>query len=589
MAIINYHISVADISAHLIEVELRFTPQQTLHQLTMASWIPGSYMIRDFARNIINISACDADGELLLVQLDKQCWQLSCREREVSVRYQLYANDLSVRAAYLDDLQAVLNPAGICFAVSGQEQLQHQLTIARPEFRVTENWQLATGLTPSPDTAFMAFGTYQADNYQQLVDTPLLAGELSYQTFILDGIPHHLVFTGKNLTDYPRIARDVEILCRHQSERFNGLPEDLTAYWFLVWVTDNGYGGLEHHNSTLLLCSRFDLPEPSGNTVDDNYQNFLALCSHEYFHTWWVKRLKPSVFHHYQLTQEQYTRQLWIYEGFTSYYDDLALVRTGLISTEQYLRTLEKTITRVTRNKSNTIQSLQDSSFNAWTKFYKQDENAVNAVVSYYAKGALLALCLDGALRQQRYSLDWLIQQMWQQYLNTGTDDDSIFLILSNAGFNALAEAVRLWVTEPVMLPLSEMLPVLGIELTFRTAEHQEDLSGPAKTADSISSLGALYKSSAQGIQLTHIHHDGAAHQAGLMAGDQLLAIAGYKITESSLQPLLRRLPAGSVQPVYFFRKDRLLTASLLLQPSALQVAQLAISDISKTADWLQT
>lgn len=589
MQTVKYRVTISDISAHLIDIELRFLPQQNNHILSLPAWIPGSYMIRDFSRNLISIAATSDDGELPLQQLDKQCWQLSSNNSsEVIVCYQIYANDLSVRAAYIDDEVAVLNPAALCLAVSGLELLPHELTLPSPEIRVTNNWLVATGLKPASDTGFMQFGNYLAENYQQLIDSPVLLGALQLQQFDVDGVPHYLVFTGQNMTDYPRICHDVEIICRQQAAVFGGLPQDLTAYWFLVWVTENGYGGLEHHNSTLLLCNRFDLPVPGAITVDDNYQNFLALCSHEYFHTWWVKRLKPAVFRQYQLQQEQYTRQLWIYEGFTSYFDDLALVRSGLISPQQYLATLEKTITKVTRNKSNIVQSLQDSSFTAWTKFYKQDENAVNAVVSYYSKGALLALCLDAALRQQHSNLNQLVVYLWQHYLQDGTDDDSLFNALKRLGFGDIALQVDRWVNQPVALPLEHLLPELGVALTFRYAEHADDLGGQAKSVRPLPSLGAQYKSSNPGVQLTHVHQGGAAHEAGLMTGDQLLALAGRRLTESSLPQLLQRLPEDSTQQLHFFRKDRLLTTELTLKPSALQVAQLSIIDPQKLQQWLQ-
>lgn len=589
MQTIKYRVTISDISAHLIDIELRFVPQQDNHILSLPAWIPGSYMIRDFARNLISITATNHGGELTLQQLDKQCWQLTTNNnQEVTVRYQMYANDLSVRAAYIDDELAVLNPAALCLSVSGLELLQHELMLPPPEARVTGSWQVATGLTPASGTEFMQFGNYLADNYQQLIDSPVLLGALHLQQFDIDGVPHYLVFTGQNLTDYPRICRDVEIICRQQASVFGGLPQDLTAYWFLVWVTENGYGGLEHHNSTLLLCNRFDLPVPGALSIDDNYQNFLALCSHEYFHTWWVKRLKPATFRQYQLQHEQYTRQLWIYEGFTSYFDDLALVKCGLISPQQYLTTLEKTITRVTRNRSDTIQSLQDSSFTAWTKFYKQDENAVNAVVSYYSKGALLALCLDAALRQQHSNLNQLVVYLWQHYLQDGTDDNSLFEALKRQGFGDTALLVDRWVNQPVSLPLEHLLPELGVALTFRYAEHADDLGGQAKSVRPLPYLGAQYKSSNTGIQLTHVHNGSAAHQAGLMTGDQLIAIAGRRLTESSFTQLLQRLPEGSSQQLHFFRKDRLLTTELKLQPSALQVAQLSIIDPQKLQLWLQ-
>ena len=321
-----YQIDIADIGGHIIDVTLCFTPTASQHILTLPAWIPGSYMIRDFARNIVAINAYDSAGPLSLQQQDKHSWQLDCRAQKVTVQYKLYAYDLSVRAAYIDDEVAILNPACICLEVSELHQLTHQICLSKPASDIANNWRLATGLCPLKDTDFLGFGKYQATNYQTLIDSPILAGDFQLAQFSINGIKHYLVVTGDNLTDLSRFSADVEKICRQQVNVFGNMPSDLTSYWFLLWVTEDGYGGLEHVNSTLLLCSRFDLPAAGTAEIDENYQNLLALCSHEYFHTWWVKRLKPACFAHYQLAAEQYTPQLWLYEGFTSYYDDLALV-----------------------------------------------------------------------------------------------------------------------------------------------------------------------------------------------------------------------------------------------------------------------
>jgi len=510
---------------------------------------------------------------------------LHCTGRTVTVTYRVYAYDMSVRAAYIDDEVAVLNPASLCLSVSALEQLPHRLHISKPKSRVTKDWRLASALTRVEGTDFLGFGEYQAANYQLLIDSPVLAGHFQLAQFSIDGIEHYLLVTGDNLTDLPRFSRDVEKICRQQIKTFGSLPADLTSYWFLLWVTEDGYGGLEHLNSTLLLCSRFDLPAPDVAEIDDNYQNLLALCSHEYFHTWWVKRLKPACFTQYQLTAEQYTPQLWLYEGFTSYYDDLALVRAGLIDSQSYVKTLEKTISRVTRNPSDTQQSLTDSSFTAWTKFYKQDENAVNAVVSYYAKGALLALCLDAWLRDHNSSLDDVVRRLWQQYLPSGTPDNALQTVLNQMGFTELATLTDSWLNQAASLPLAQWIPALGLELTLRPMQHADDFGGVS--TDTLPFIGAQTKLVNGLLQLTQVYCGGNAHQAGLMTGDQLLALDGRKITQSSLPQLLKRYRHGSSLTVHFYRKDRLLQSNLTLNSALQQVAILTVAGQAKCDNWL--
>jgi len=588
--VVSYQLTIQDISSHLISLTLSFQPTSSVHQLSMPAWLPGSYMIRDFAKHIVSISAFDENGSLELAQLDKQCWQLRCRHAPVSVKYVIYAYDLSVRAAYVDDELAVLNPAALCLNVSELSQTPHQILLTKPTATGTENWRVATALSPVNGTPFLDFGLYQATDYASLIDSPILTGIFSLQQFSINEIPHYLVVTGNNLADITRLTNDLQQICQQQRQVFKTLPTDLDRYWFLLWVTEQGYGGLEHQFSTLLLCNRYDLPEKNMTDPDDNYQQLLALCSHEYFHTWWVKRLKPTEFHPYQLDAEQYSRQLWIYEGFTSYFDDLALVQSGIIQPERYLAQLEKTISRVTRSPSDMLQSLADSSFNAWTKFYKQDENAVNAVVSYYAKGALLAFCLEGALRQQGSSLQDICRHMYQHYLTSGTDEHSLFNSLTAMGFAELADKARDWACQSKPLPIKDAASQLGLTLNFRPALDHADFGGkdnkegralPAYLAAGIKVQQGL-------VTVTQIIAGGAAAQAGVMVGDQLLALAGWKITEQTLPQLLKRVELATQQPLVVYRKDRLLTLQLPMQVAAAKIACLQFNDALKAASWLQ-
>ncbi|WP_423186406.1 M61 family metallopeptidase [Alishewanella sp. d11] len=591
MSGVHYQLTLADLSSKTLLVTMRFQPTHAVHLLQLPAWIPGSYMIRNFARHIMQIHAYDKNGVLMLQQLDKQRWQLQCNGEPVTVEYQVYANDLSVRAAFVDDEVAVLNPACLCLEVETLKEHAHQLTLHfdNPDVkRVTKYWRVATALPRIQGEPLSLDAIYQATNYQHLIDSPLMLGVFTLQQFDLDGVPHYIAVSGQNLFDEARLLRDVKTLCQAQRDVFGGLPEDLDQYWFLLWVTESGYGGLEHQFSTLLLCNRFDLPVPALEQQDEAYHTLLGLFSHEYFHTWWVKRLKPSCFHPYQLAQEQYSQQLWIYEGFTSYFDDLALVQAGLISQQQYLTQLEKLITRVTRNPSEQVQSLTDSSFTAWTKFYLQDENAVNSVVSYYAKGALVALLLDAQLRQHGYDLALLCRTLYQEYLDTGTADDSIFNLLDKWQLPQIAEQLRQWVNQARRLPLESILPSLGLSLDWRIPQQFDDICG---SNDKIppAALGCSLKPQGSALLVHQLYHGSAGQKAGLMAGDQLLALAGFKITESSLPQLLRRLPLYSVQPLVIFRKDRLLTLSLTLDTAPANVAMLRVSNQNRLNRWLNT
>lgn len=581
-----YQLELADLAGHYLDVSIEWMPtNDAAVTLSLPAWIPGSYMVRDFARHVLDIRAEDRSGPLAIWQTDKQSWQVQPRGHVIKVRYRVYAFDLSVRANYLSTDIAVVNPAATCLQVHGAEQLPHHLHVSAPAAPV--DWQLATGLARANATQPLEFGEYIAEHYAQLIDCPLLAGKLDIASFTVDDVPHHLVLCGAVATDVTRIARDLEPLCQAQKQVFGSLPADLNEYWFLTWVVDQGYGGLEHRNSTLLLCNRFDLPNPRlPDEFAEDYQNFLALCSHEYFHSWWVKRARPTPYLNYQLAAEQYSTQLWLYEGFTSYYDDLSLLRTGQLSLEQYLTGLAKTISRLQRSPANLRQSLADSSFNAWTRFYRQDENAVNAVVSYYAKGALLAFCLDAELHRRGLDLDGLMQLCWQHYgaAETGSDDTTFFDLLKQYSQSTeLTETVQSWVTAAVPLPLETAADHLGLSLLWRPSEHHTDLCGAKEFAVSPLEPGFHYETKPDGLLLTAVRNGTAAHRSGFSCGDLLIAIEDLKASEATFKQLLQRATPGQQLRCFVFRQQRLIAIQWQLETPAATVAVLS-AQTQKTA-----
>lgn len=588
---VAFHFSIADVTSHYLDVTLSFTPATAAPLLlSMPAWIPGSYLIRNFARHVVAICAEDQQGTLLIAAQDKHSWLLTHNNLPVTVRYRVYAFDLSVRACFINDEVAVINPAACCLAVEGLTGLPQHVTVAPVSGQ--SSWQLATGLTRSANTALFSFGDYYADDYAQLIDSPLLAGHLQSTYFDIAGVRHYQVYAGAVLADLARVSHDLQPVCEQQIAVFGSLPADLTEYWFLNWVVDNGYGGLEHHNSTLLLLSRYDLPNPQLPTeFSEEYQNYLALCSHEYFHTWWVKRAKPQNFLPYQLQAEQYTSQLWLYEGFTSYYDDLALIRAGIIDSNQYLTTLSKTISRVSRAPSNELQSLADSSFSAWTKFYQQDENAINAVVSYYAKGSLVALCLDAELRSRSLTLDGLMRQCWLAFGVSGlgsTEQDFWLQLQLYCQDDALTALVKSWVEQAVALPLADAFSEFGIGLEWRGAASPQDLSGKACGTEP-RAFGALYQANNEGLQISAVAHASAAAKAGLMAGDLLIAVAGLKATEKNFQAMLSRHALGSCIELHLFRQQRLVRLELQIEAAPASVVMLSVQNEAAAQLWWQS
>ena len=378
-------------------------------------------MIREFAKHVVAIHAESRGVPVKLAKTDKHTWRAAPCGGPLTVTAEVYAWDLSVRGAHLDTTHGFFNGTAVFLQVPGKEDRPCEVEIVPPPGRRYAPWHVATSLARAGARPF-GFGPYIADDYDELIDHPVEMGTFAHATFSAGGVPHEVVITGRQRCDLERLARDLKHVCE-QHLRFFGGPPPMHRYVFLVTALGEGYGGLEHRASTALVCSRDDLPQPGVKEATEGYRTFLGLASHEYFHTWNVKRIKPQAFSPYALDRENYTALLWAFEGITSYYDDLALARCGLLAPEQYLETLGRSITQLLRTPGRRRQTVAESSWDAWIKYYRQDENAPNAIVSYYGKGSLVALCADLLIRSRtggRRSLDDVMRALWRRYGRPG-------------------------------------------------------------------------------------------------------------------------------------------------------------------------
>jgi predicted metalloprotease with PDZ domain len=546
-------------------------------------------MIRDFARNIVEISAETAAGPLSLEQIDKSSYRLPPLDQAVIVRYRVYAWDLSVRGAHLDLTHGFFNGTSLFLEVVGQGNEACRLVIEPPRHADCCDWELATAL-PRVEGADFGFGAFMAENYAQLIDCPVEMGRFRRFGFEVAGVPHHMVLTGRFDCDEERLKADLERICRQQIGLFGGAaPFD--SYLFLVMVTADGYGGLEHRNSTALMCARDDLPQPGlpADETSESYRRFLGLCSHEYFHSWNVKRITPAVFVAPDLSREVYTPLLWAFEGITSYYDDLMLLRSGCITLEQYLELLARTLTRVRRSPGRLRQSVAESSFNAWTRFYKQDENAPNAIISYYAKGCLIALAIDLRLRQRsggRLSLDDVMRSLWRDWLDgrRGIDEQTIQQRIGELLGEDLGDELAAWIEQPGELPLEELLATLSLRLEWRAPAGSEDKGGGSGQAAWRGWLGATFKEEEGGLRLQHVIEDSPAQQAGLSAGDLLIAIDGLRASRTGHDRWLRLADLEREYELLAFRRDELIKARLRLAPAPADTACIEVLDADAPA-----
>jgi len=560
---IQYQITSHNPASHYFDVCIRVErPDPAGQALRLPNWIPGSYMIRDFARNLLDLRASNDSGELGIEQIDKSNWRVAASPGPLTIEYKVYARDLSVRAAHLDDTHGYYNGSSVFLEVIGQSQQPCEVLIEKPSPQYCADWRLATSLSRKQAEAF-GFGLYQASDYDDLIDHPVEMGEFVQIAFEACGVPHDVVLTGRFELDGERLAADLKKICE-QHIRFFGEPAPMDYYLFLVMVVGDGYGGLEHRASTSLVASRASLPKPGQTGVDDDYRDFLGLCSHEYFHTWNVKRIKPEVYRPYDLQREVYTDLLWAFEGITSYYDDLALVRAGLIDQQAYLELLAQTMTRVQRGRGRHRQSAAESSFNAWTKFYKQDENAANAIVSYYAKGCLIAACIDLKMREisgGKKSLDDVMRQLWQEYREQGrgVEPDRIQQLVCEISGADLGEFLDDAIYGTVDLPLGQLLDGVGVDLIQRVAANLQDKGGKDSTGELPRvDFGALLKQENGAIAIQRVSEDGSAQAAGLAAGDQIIAVDGLRLDLAKFEKKMLRAEPGDFCYVHAFRRDEL-------------------------------
>jgi predicted metalloprotease with PDZ domain len=571
---VRYRIQPRHPEAHRFEVACTVAdPDPAGQRFALPAWIPGSYMIREFAKHVVAIRAQSRGTEVPLAKTDKHTWRAAPCRGPLTVTAEIYAWDLSVRGAHLDTTHGFFNGTSVFLRVHGKAERRCEVEIVPPPGRGYARWRVATSLARAGARP-LGFGAYAADDYDELIDHPVEMGTFAHAAFSAHGVPHEIALTGRQKCDLERLTRDLKRVCEQHMRLFGGAPP-MDRYVFLVTALGEDYGGLEHRASTALVCSREDLPQPGVKAVTDGYRTFLGLASHEYFHTWNVKRIKPLAFAPYALDRENYTALLWAFEGITSYYDDLALVRCGLMTPEQYLEGLGRSITQLLRTPGRRRQTLAESSWDAWIKYYRQDENAPNALVSYYGKGSLVALCADLLIRSRtgaRRSLDDVMRALWRRYgkPGIGVPEDGVERIAEEATGVRLRTFFDRALRSTADLPLESLLAAVGVAMAVRPAESAGDRGGRPATIGAAAlaaraTLGARTSGETGDLKLTHVLDGGPAQAAGLAAGDVIVALDGLRATPKTIEALLARHRPGDTVRVHAFRRDELLERAVRL------------------------
>jgi predicted metalloprotease with PDZ domain len=590
---IRYRVACADRHAHLFEITLVIDKPGANQRVSLPVWIPGSYLVREFSKNLQGLRAQQGRRTLALAQLDKASWQIDCvAGKPITLSYQVCAYDNSVRTAWLDLDRGFFNATSLCLRVEGQTDAPHALEVVAPPAQPGRpRWSCAASLTPTSIDK-LGFGHYGAADYDELADSPVEMGAFWSAEFDVCGVPHRFVVAGAAASfDGDRLLADTRAICETQMRFWHGdkvgkrgapkPPHE--RYVFMLNVVDDGYGGLEHRRSTALICARRDLPRHGSARQAEGYTTLLGLISHEYFHTWNVKRLRPAEFARYDYGRENYTELLWFFEGFTSYYDDLLLRRAGCVDDATYLRLVNKTINQVLQTPGREVQSVAQASFDAWVKYYRQDEQTPNATVSYYTKGALVALCFDLTLRAEgKGTLDDVMRHLWKKSGMGGPISEAdIAAALEAVGGRPFADELARWVHGTGELPLAELLRGRGVAV----------LDDPAQRAHE---LGLRVAESNGSVQIKVVLRGGAAEKAGFAANDEWLGIElaatrsqpaqGWRIAK--LDDLALYLGAQKKMTALVARDRKLLKLPLQL-PSGSTTWRLVAHDAGKLSSWL--
>jgi predicted metalloprotease with PDZ domain len=587
---IGYRVDTAHLASHLFHITLTIPSPAAEQVLQLPVWIPGSYLVREFSKNLQQLRCTQGGRSVALRQRDKASWCVSCTpDAPLQVQYAVYAFDNSVRTAWLDDQRGFFNGTSLFLRVADKQTQPHLVDIACPESAC--DWSLATGLE-AVRVDRKGFGCYRANNYDALVDCPVEMGNFWSGNFTACGIPHRFVVAGAaDNFDGARLLADTQAICEQELRFWHGAGKSpskaapFSSYLFMLNAVHDSYGGLEHRNSTALISTRKDLPRlatPSQTSARqaEGYTTLLGLISHEYFHTWNVKQLRPAEFRQYDYTQENYTELLWFFEGFTSYYDDLLLRRAERIDNAQYLKLLGKTINQVQQSPGRKIQSVAQASFDAWVKYYRQDENTANATVSYYTKGALVALCLDLSLRaEDKGSLDQVMRALWQRCAAGPMTERDLLDALQHVSGRSWSKEIERWVHGTQDLPLQALLERHGVQY------HQE----PDQLAQQ---LGMRVKESGA-LKIQQVLRGGAAEQAGFAAGDEWLAVQSatpkasgpWRIT--TLDEITQYCGRAKKLTAIVARDQRLHTLTLRIPP-ARRAVRLSVHDPAALAPWLE-
>ncbi|HEX2203239.1 MAG TPA: PDZ domain-containing protein [Longimicrobium sp.] len=589
----TYRLRIPEPHTHLVHVELTAHDVRGPARLVMPSWTPGSYLMREFPRNVVALAAEDGAGRPLAAEkTDKNAWRVEApADGTLRARYTVYANELSVRTSHVDASHASINGASVFVYLEGREGAPHRVEVEAPA-----GWRATTALPE--DGSPLAF---RAESYDALVDAPIEIGTHELIEWEIDGKRHRWAIWGRGNHDPRRLVADTTRIVRAERALFGELP--YASYTFILHLTPGGSGGLEHRESTVLLADRWSFRGVP-------YENFLGLVAHEFFHLWNGKRIRPAVLGPFDYTREAYTRELWVVEGITTYYTDLFLRRAGLIPPQRYLDKVAEQVTRLQGLPGRTVQPLEDASFDAWIKFYRPDANSSNATISYYHKGGLVALLLDLRIRRatgNARSLDDVMRALWDGWgaRDVGFPPGTVERVAAEVAGEELSGFFDRALRGTEELDYAAELAAAGLKLV---PAHEGRPGAPPVGAGVMGpggdpsapprgevSFGVQFKHEGGKTVVGSVLAGSPAWRAGVNAGDELVALDGLRVGPESLSARLMEKTPGERARLAVFRRDELLTLEVEVEtrPPA-RLALREVEDATEEArrlreDWLRT
>ncbi len=548
---VRYRVSMPRPHSHLFEVVAEFPACGDEVTVALPVWTPGSYLVREYARHVQEVSAQTSSGAPLpFTRLDKRSFRVTAKNQPFRLSYGVYANELTVRTSHLDGTHGYFNGATLFYYCEALRNRPHLVEIDAPQ-----GWRVASPLDRQGEA-------WVAADYDELVDSPFEVSPHTPLTFTAAGVPHEVVLWGEPQVDEKKLLADLQKVVETEAAFFGGLP--MKRYVFFVYATDKGRGGLEHRASTALLYPRSGLSSAKG------WEDFLTLACHEYFHLWNVKRIKPKVLVPFDYSQESYTQLLWSFEGGTSYYDNLLVRRAGLMTPTRYLTRLGESLTSLQLTPGRKIMPVGEASFLSWVKHYRPDENTLNTAISYYLKGEIVCLLLDLMLRKltkDAKSFDDVLRLLWKRWGDgSGVPEDGVEKAAAEVAGESLAAFFDRAIRGTEELDYTAFAHV-GLELRMRVRESANDKGGspPRLKAPEDKPRGYLGVLPKGNTAIATVLEDSPAMAAGLYADDEIVAIDGIKTDAPGLLARCEERKPGDKARITVFRRDRLTDVQVTL------------------------